>query len=92
MVKSRRVKIDYRKLGRERAFGFTDGIDLAVDSRLKGKKKLEIINHELLHYLFPSLEEDEIIEKSIILTNTLWDQGYRQTDNDNSVPMQDGKK
>ena len=88
-----KIRIIYKKLGKEKAHGIacSDG-EILIDSRLKGKKRLEIINHELLHYLFPELEEEEIVEKSVILTNTLWFEGYRMIDNDNSEPMQDGTK
>lgn len=82
----------YCKLGRERAWGQSgDGI-VEIDERLKGKKHLEILLHECLHLQFPEADEDEIIEKSIQLTNTLWAQGYRRIDNDTSLHLQDGKK
>lgn len=93
MRKPRKIKIIYRKLGREKAWGLasSDGT-VEVDESLKGKKKFEIINHECLHILFPKATEDEIEEKSILLTNTLWHEGYRLVDNSNNQQLQDGKK
>ena len=51
----------------------------------------EVLSHEILHQLFPKLSEKEITEKAIILTNTLWHEGLRMTDNQNNIPLQDGK-
>lgn len=88
----RKIKVIYKKLGRNKVYGFANCGDdeIEVDSRLKGKKQLEIIIHESMHLLLPDAEEDEIIEKSVILTNTLWYQGFRMVDSDISTPMQDG--
>ena len=76
-----RIKIIYRKLGREKLYGLssTDGI-IEIDSRLKSKKHLEILIHEILHILNPIDSEEEIVKKSIILTRLLWEQGYRRID------------
>jgi hypothetical protein len=46
--------------------------------------------HECLHILFPELEEDEIVEKSIKLVNTLWLEQYRRVETHNDTPLQDG--
>lgn len=93
MPKRKSIPIKYRKLGKEKAIGLahSEGI-IEVDERLRGKKQLEIIIHEALHILFPRLSENKVVEQSIILTNTLWKQGYRRIDNDNSQPLQDGSK
>ena len=87
-----RIKITYKKLGRENVYGHADSYPLEVDSRLKGKKKLEIIIHESLHYLFPDLNEKQITDKAVRLTKTLWHEGYRFTDNKESEKLQDGSK
>lgn len=94
MVKSSntRIKIIYKKLGRQRVYGQVDGYPIEVDERLKGVKKLEIITHECLHYLFPHLSEEEIIAKSIKLAKTLWYEKLRFIDDDNSLHLQDGTK
>ena len=90
----KKIKVIFKKLGRNKVYGMANlGYDeIEVDSRLKGKKLLEIIIHESMHLLMPEAEEDEIVKKSIILTNTLWQQGYRRIDDDNSLAMQDGTK
>ncbi len=86
-----RIKIIYKKLGREQAHGIaeSDGI-IYLDPRLKGKKHLEIMIHEVLHILNPADSELSIIKKSITLTKVLWKEGYRRVDDTNDEPLQDG--
>jgi hypothetical protein len=86
-----RIKIIYKKLGREQAHGIaeSDG-NIYLDTRLKGKKHLEICVHEVLHLLNPNDSELAIIKKSITLTKVLWKEGYRRVDDTNDEPLQDG--
>ena len=86
-----KIKIIYKKLGREQAHGIaeSDGI-IYLDPRLKGKKHLEIMIHEVLHILNPADSELSIIKKSITLTKVLWKEGYRRVDDTNDEPLQDG--
>ena len=86
-----RIKIIYKKLGREQAHGIaeSDG-NIYLDPRLKGKKHLEICLHEVLHLLNPTDSELAIIKKSITLTKVLWKEGYRRVDDTNDEPLQDG--
>lgn len=88
-----RIKIIYKKLGREQAHGIaeSDG-NVYLDPRLKGKKHLEILLHEVLHLLNPNDSELVIIKKSITLTKVLWKEGYRRVDDTNDEPLQDGSK
>lgn len=92
MPKVKRIRFIRKKLGREKLWGLADDYPILIDERLKGKKKMEIMLHESLHYLFPNMEEFEVITKSIILTNTLWYEGFREVDNTNDIPLQDGTK
>ena len=89
-----RIKIIYRKLGRNKLYGlsYSNGI-IEIDSRLKSKKHLEILIHEILHILNPNDSEEEIVKKSITLTKLLWKQGYRRIDESKDYePFQDGSK
>jgi hypothetical protein len=88
-----KIKIIYKKLGREQAHGIaeSDGV-VYIDSRLKGKKLLEILLHELMHLQNPLDDEKTIIEKSVTLCKILWKEGYRRVDNSNDTPLQDGSK
>jgi hypothetical protein len=87
-----KIKIIYKKLGRERLWGEAnlDDNSIVLDSRLKGRKALEILIHECSHCILPSLNEDEIVRISTILTKVLWSENYRRIDNDDNIPLQDG--
>lgn len=86
-----RIKIKYGKLGKQKAWGIADSDGtVLLDSRLKAKKHLEILLHECLHILYPDDTEEEIIEKSVKLTNTLWHEKYRRVEEHNTIPLQDG--
>lgn len=89
-MQNRKIKISYRKLGRELAYGQASGNSIELDPRLKGVKHLEILNHEIIHILFPELSEEETINASIRLTKTLWSEGYRRIDNNDKDKLQDG--
>lgn len=88
-----KIKVIYKKLGREQAHGIaeSDGV-IYIDPRLKGRKLLEIYIHECTHLLYPDASEEEVVEKSIVLTKLLWKLGYRQVDNSKHLPLQDGSK
>ena len=86
----KRLKFKRLKLGREKIHGLADVYPLLIDSRLKGKKELEIMIHEMLHYLDMSMDEETVVRHSILLTNSLWFEGFRKVDNRNDLPMQDG--
>jgi hypothetical protein len=86
-----RIKVKYRKLGKEKVWGFAHSDELIeLDNRLKGKKHLEILIHECLHILYPQAEEDEIVKKSVTLCNTIWHERYRRIEENNDEPLQDG--
>jgi hypothetical protein len=87
------IKVIYKKLG-NKVWGLAhfEKNTIEIDTRLKGKKELEIILHESSHLLYPDFEEDDIINNSIIQTNLLWKLGYRKVDNSNTIPLQNGKK
>jgi hypothetical protein len=86
-----RIKIIYKKLGREQVYGLasSDGV-IEIDERLKGKKHLEILCHEVLHLLNPKDTEISIEKKSVILCKILWKEKYRRIDDTNKIPLQDG--
>ena len=88
-----KIKVIHKKLGREQAHGIadSDGI-IYIDTRLKGRKLLEIYLHETSHLLFPEASEEEIIRISVTYTKLLWKMRYRQVDNSKDLPLQDGSK
>lgn len=90
--KRKSIRVIYKKLGRQKFWGQTGDADefVEIDPRCKGKKHLEILIHESLHIIMPTLTEEAIENASILLTNTLWNEDYRRIDNNNSQPLQDG--
>jgi hypothetical protein len=92
--KKKRISVSYKKLGKTQAWGWAYHEDgrIEMDERVKGKKHAEILTHEILHVLFPNLSEKEVEAKAIVFVNTLWHEGYRRVDDENSIPMQDGSK
>jgi hypothetical protein len=93
MPKRKRIKVVYNKLGRANAWGLadTDGHMVQLDERLRGKKHLEILVHEVVHILLPDASEEEVERISINLTTVLWKEGYRRIDNSSDEPLQDGR-
>lgn len=88
------IKVVYKKLGRDRVWGYAhmgDGL-IELDERLRGKKHLEILVHEAMHLLLPEAEEDEVVRLSVELTLLLWSQGYRRIDGDEDFFLQDGSQ
>ena len=80
---SEQIKVQETKLGRQGAYGIAD-IDLnkiLMDPRLVGKKKLEVLIHEILHLQNPEWSETRVIKMSRQITKILWNADYRQVDN-----------
>jgi hypothetical protein len=83
------MKIIYRKIRNAYGLAHLGENTIEIDSRIKGKKLLEILIHEFLHIKYPRATEERIVKVSVELTNILWDQGFRQVDNTDVEPMQD---
>ena len=78
--KPKLVKVVWRKLGRERAWGqATIGEDLIeVDPRLGAKRQLEVLCHEQVHLTFPEMPEAQVDRAGKDLARMLWSQDYRR--------------
>jgi hypothetical protein len=78
--KPKPVKVVWRKLGRERAWGqATIGEDLIeVDPRLGAKRQLEVLCHEQVHLTFPDMPEAQVDRAGKDLARMLWAQDYRR--------------
>jgi hypothetical protein len=77
------IRIKYRKLGKEQAWGLAhteDGL-IELDERMRGKKHLEILLHEVTHCQNPDWSEEEVVRKSREMCRLLWKDGYRKVDN-----------
>jgi hypothetical protein len=78
--KSKPVKVVWRKLGKEKAWGqATIGENLIeIDPRLGAKRQLEVLCHEQVHLIFPSASEPEVDRAGKALAKMLWAQDYRR--------------
>lgn len=78
MAKS--IKVVYRKLGQESAWGTAEGNMIELDERLTGRRHLLYLLHEMLHVLHPSWSETRVIEVSRRMCKVIWDQRYRRSE------------
>jgi hypothetical protein len=77
-----KLRVKEKKLGRELAYGqYWNGEGLIeIDSRLKSKKFLEIACHELLHFCYYKLSENQVDRGAKILARELWKMRYRRVE------------
>ncbi len=70
----KKIKVKYRKLGREVAWGIWHPSKnlIELDERPKGKKLLSHQIHEALHVAFPELTEEKILEAEKTVSDILW--------------------
>jgi len=76
----KRVKVIHGKFGRERAWGMAEGHTIWLDKRLRGKRRLEITLHELVHLLYPEESEENVDAAGKLLSRVLWKEGYRKVE------------
>jgi hypothetical protein len=78
-----KVKVTHRKLGQDRVHGWAHlGLNhIELDSRLKGRRHLLYLVHEMLHLLNPDWSESKVVKQSRELTKLLWEQNYRRIEN-----------
>lgn len=81
-AKKKPIKIIHRKLGREKALGqaWQDHRIIEIDERIKGKRYLRVILHEIAHCQNPSWSETKVEAQSTELCNLLWEVGFRWAD------------
>ena len=79
-VKIGRVKLIHKKLGREQAWGLADVYTnkIWLDPRLRGKRRLEITVHELMHLLYPRECEENVEHAGKVISRILWREGWRK--------------
>lgn len=80
--KTPKVKVIWRKLGKERAWGQaeTDPVRpvVEIDPRLSPKREIETLTHEVLHVAFPQMSEKEVDRAGKVISKVLWEQNYRR--------------
>lgn len=79
MSKGPRIKVKFRKLGRERAMGqaHSDGL-IEIDPRQGQKRLLNTLIHELLHVIEPDWSESKVVRVTGTLTNYIWIARFRR--------------
>ena len=78
--KIKKIKVIYRKLGRENAFGLSleDESLIEIDSELNPRKTLFVTVHEAAHLALPELSESKILRLEKIIGKVLWQEDYRK--------------
>ena len=81
----KKVQIRERKLGRHNAHGIVHEFDsdnplIELDTKLKGKDRLIILTHELLHCCFPAMQEKRVIAYAKLIGGAIWAENYRRID------------
>lgn len=74
------IKVEEKKLGREKLHGYTFQNKIVIDPRLKPLKHFEIIIHEMLHQVYPDKSETKVKKEARKLARFLWSYGYRKVD------------
>ena len=76
------MEVQHKKLGRQNAWGqASDWLNLIeLDTRLIGRKHLEITIHEVMHIQNPDWSETKVKKKSKEMTKVLWLLKYRRID------------
>jgi hypothetical protein len=67
-----------RKLGRHRADGlcWPDGT-IEIDPRLKPRRRLETLIHEMMHHRHPHWTEEHVTKEAEEMAKFLWKNGVR---------------
>jgi hypothetical protein len=81
--KNRPIKLKYKKLGRQRAWGqaYKETNLIEVEKNTKGKLRLRCILHEAYHCIAPEWSESRVRKSEKLISDLLWNQNYRQVDN-----------
>ena len=86
---AQQIKVKYESLKTNWGLAHIKDKLIKIDKTTKGRKHLEILNHEALHILLPNLTEEEVVRISCALTSLQWKEGYRRIDNDSTQPLQE---
>lgn len=81
MSKPKLPPVIERKLGRHKADGLCwDDGTIEIDPRLKGKRRLETLIHEMIHHRHPHWTEEKVEAEGEVLARFLWKHGIRTLD------------
>ena len=77
----RTIRITERKLGKEQAVGLCwhgKVPHIEIDPRQSSKSRLDTVIHEMVHCLWPELEEDAVTLVAQRLASVLWADRWRR--------------
>jgi|APGre2960657505_1045072.scaffolds.fasta_scaffold135982_1 hypothetical protein len=79
-MKQQKIKIKFKKLGREKAFGQAISSEslIELDPRQKQKTMLNTLIHELLHIIEPDWTENKVSKTASILARYIWEAKFRK--------------
>ena len=80
MKSQKKIKINFKKLGREKAFGQAVSSEnlIEIDPRQKQKTLLNTLIHELLHIIEPDWSENKVRKTASVLARYIWEAKYRR--------------
>jgi len=72
------------KLGRQHAWGMADTETMTIwlDPRARGKRRLEVTVHELMHLLYPHESEENVTHAGKLISRILWRENWRHVDSE----------
>lgn len=78
-----RFTLEYAKIGGycsfpDRLAPGPDLYEIVIDSRAKGREKLEHLIHEFTHAEFPTMSEEDVSRFAEVMGKVLWSEGYRE--------------
>jgi hypothetical protein len=78
MSKPKLPEVVERKLGRHKADGlwWPSGV-IELDPRIKGRRRLEVLIHEMMHERHPHWTEEHVTSEAEVMARFLWKQGVR---------------
>lgn len=81
-TKTKQIKLIYRKLGRDKAYGMAYPAEkvIELDPRLNSKFALSVLVHEALHIVFPEMSERKVNRAAPKIAKVLWGAHYRWVD------------
>ena len=85
MPRFRHPRVVIRKLGKHKSWGLFDG-EIHIEQRLKGRRKMEILIHEYLHFLDYDKPEEIVDLEARKITDFLWGQGVRIVEKEEKLP------
>lgn len=84
------IKIDFKKLGRQKVVGlaYKDENRIEIDSSLKGKDFTNVMIHEITHIMLPYLTEEVVDNFANVLTSILYTHGVNKSENSSNKIVQ----